>query len=395
MRRLGWAVLVVAVLASCQAVAKPERKPLMEALTAVDEVLATRGSGVLFTPGDLAKAEVTVDLADFTPDPVAGLQKFCRDNKLSCTPLGPHWVVTRQPVEPTITLELKGASVQEGLDQIMQRMGPAAGNLVVEGPLPDDRPVSLKLEEVPAREALRLFAQAAGITVEQTPTGTWVVRPGAGVVRMGGANVPVLGAMVMPGAAGGMVMSPEMATRYFAVPVPEGGSAAGSQAGWGPWAYNPAVARMLGAWGMPNARAEMEQLKRLKTLISLQAKDEPLAKFMAGVAKLTGQQIEVDPAVSPQIKVTATIAGLPADEVIASVAGQAGLMVRVDPLDTANKAGLDEAQAARVVHIVPVSSIEVTGPGISPRSRILGRGMEGFGIPAPAPPAPAAKAEGM
>ncbi len=391
MRRLGWAVLVVALLASCQAVAKPEKKPLMDALTAVDEVLTTSGSGVLFTPGDLAKAEVTVDLADFTPDPVAGLQKFCRDNKLSCTPMGRHWVVTRQPVEPTITLELKGASVQEGLDRIMQRMGAAGGNLVVEGPLPDDRRVSLKLEEVPAREALRLFAQAAGITAEQTPTGTWVVRPGAGMVRVGDANVPVLGAMVMPGTPGGGVMSPELATRYFAVPVPEGaGSAAGSQAGWGPWAYNPAVARLLGTRGLPNARAEMEQLKRLKTLISLQAKDEPLAKFMAGVAKLTGQRIEVDPAVSPQIKVTATIAGLPADEVIASVAGQAGLMVRVDPLDTTNKAGLDEAQAARVVHIVPVSSIEVTGPGISPRSRIPGRGMEGFGIAAPSAPAPAA-----
>ena len=238
-------------------------------------------------------------------------------------------------------------------------------------------------EAAAAEQALSMICDTLGLQ-RQRLGNLWVITRQPTVV-LNNQRVPVVGAMVVPEPPLAAIAGPGVA-----------GSALGSL-----FEVNPVYSRML--YGGPGEYAEALQrgmglldpagygllvgVPRLTRLISIQAKDEPIAEFMAKVAKETGQQIEVHPAVPRDIKITATIAGLPAWEVISSVAQQSGLLVRVDRPGLAEAAtqlheqglasrGDAERRAQEmvdvVVHIVPVSEITVTGARARAGGRFIG-----------------------
>jgi len=209
----------------------------------------------------------------------------------------------------SVTLAVKDTPVGQVIDQITKEAGIS---YALQGEVPLDRKVTIRLNSADPTQALFLVCRAAGL--EGTPSaGGWIIRVPP-VVTVSGATVPVLGALQYS-------VIPDL---FFT------GGRAGAQ--------------------------ELPQFPSHTALVSLDVKDAPLPDAVAQLAKAAKVSIRVDESVSKGIKVTARLYQTPLREVLGLLVGQANLSYTVGEAE--------EAGGAPVVVIVPRPYLEVSGPGI-------------------------------
>lgn len=279
--------------------------------------------------------------------------------------VGFSFAVTFGMEERQVTLDLRDSPVGDALRTVF-RDTPFSFTLSPE--VDKQKKVTVSLKGVPLAAALRAIGNAANLEITAEPDNRWVyvVKPRP-TVTMGGAQVPVVGAMTLgadpAGAGGGTGISRGF---YFVGPTEDTASLL-TRVGTG-------VGRGY-ALGVPPAGPG-------EKLVDLDVKEAPIREAMAQLAKASGVEIVVHPAVSPQIKVTVRAFTVPADWLLTTIVSQCHLTVvtetipaHVAPLVSAEQGEQQQFLPGRCrYHIVPPPEIRVTGvpegpEGPRPRQR--------------------------
>jgi hypothetical protein len=251
--------------------------------------------------------------------------------------------------EKQVTLDLRDAAAEEALRMVF-RDTPFSFTLSPE--VEKGRKVTLSLNEVPFTVALRAIGSAADLEITAEPDNprVYVVKPRP-TVSVGGAPVPVVGAVTL--GTGGAGADDRVSTSRT-------------------WSFIDATdtasllaqaARSRGLIVPPAGPGEK--------LVDLDVKDVPMREAMAQLAKASGLEIVVHPAVSPQIKVTARAFAVPADWLLNTIVDQAHLTVVREALPE-QPAASPGAEAQQFLHpryryhIVPPPEIRVTGAPEAP-----------------------------
>jgi len=222
-----------------------------------------------------------------------------------------------------ITAEFKDAPVLEAIELITRQTGIS---YAVQGELPADRKVTLRLNNAHPQAALTLICEAAGLSWKPGPGG-WIIaaRP---TLTVEGARVPVLGALQYP---------------------PDIGSLVGGGFGSAPWlGTDLRIARA--ALGLP-------QIPSDSTPVTLEVKDANFKEVAAQLSQASKVTIRVNESVPKGLKVTARVYHMPLREVLGLLVNQANLTYMVSE---------PEKEGARpVVIIIPRPYLHVTGPGVN------------------------------
>lgn len=392
MRRLMLLILIAGLLALPALGADETKPPAKQFVVEVYDLQLSRlldllaketGISYAVVPPELAQKAITIN-AGGAPIDLQGALEMLRAAGIDNMRVGDTYVfyartgtaaATIGPVvtppaageEPTVTVDFRDAPLSDALRLIFRdtRYSFAIGPRTKEAPR-----VTLTLQDVPFSTALQVIAQAANVDILREPGNSniyrVVPRP---TVTMGGTQIPVVGAVTLGpgadgGAAGGAAGLPAPGSGLGTNPLvwPSGtpaftwptGTAPFPSAG-GPAFVFPEPGPQVPATTLPTAAAG-------EKLVDLDVKDMSIREAMARLAKASGFQITVHPAVPKGIKVTARAFGVPAEWLLNQIVEQAHLTVVKEAVK-----GKPSAAKAYRYHIVPVPTIRISAAPDLPR----------------------------
>jgi type II secretory pathway component GspD/PulD (secretin) len=251
--------------------------------------------------------------------------------------------------EKQVTLDLRDSPVGDALRTVF-RDTPFSFTLSPE--VEKGRKVTLSLNGVPFTVALRAIGSAADLEITAEPDNprVYVVKPRP-TVSVGGAPVPVVGAVTLGIGTAGADDRVSTSRTWSFIDATDTASLLAQ------------AARSRGLIVPPAGPGEK--------LVDLDVKGASVREAMAQLAKASGLEIVVHPAVSPQIKVTARAFAVPADWLLNTIVDQAHLTVVREVLPE-QPAASPEAKAQQFLHqryryhIVPPPEIRVTGAPEAP-----------------------------
>jgi len=204
---------------------------------------------------------------------------------------------------------------------------------------PKDLRVTLSLRGADPEHAVRMVCEAAGLTCKIDRASVVITAPPT--VNVGGAQVPLLGAMSVSSGLPGIYM---------------------------PGASRSVLRVLQTAEGHASFAGDDK-------LVDLEVKDAPIRETMAKLSEVSSIKIVVHEAVPKEIKITAKMYRMPLGEVLSLIVGQANLTYTVALAPGADakqryESGLItrqeylERQDVATVHIVPKPELKVSGPGV-------------------------------
>jgi hypothetical protein len=293
---------------------------------------------------------------------------------------------------PKISFRWENIGVERAFTELFKATNQS---FVWAGRLEERLPISATMTNVDIKTALDLICQVAGLTYEQR-NGVWVISQGPQMVTVGGARVPLLGAV--PDVSGDvpLVFDGERVGSFLVRPRGSGAAVA------------PTWERRVVGPLSPSARVEFPGSE---TLVDLDVKDSPLSevarKLSAAVnASLESQAQEQEreaksflatPKEPPptfsrpsvdfrrveivaheslrSVRVTARVYRWPAGQVLGMVLEQAGLVYtsQVDepPFEPdPSKEDMLVRKSLTTIYLVPKPMLEVTGPGVPGRGGV-------------------------
>lgn len=198
-------------------------------------------------------------------------------------------------------------------------------------------PVTVRLTNVPFEYALKGIVKMHGATYEHVDN-LWYVFPDPDVVSVGGVNVPVVGALQVPG------MSPDLETARSVVTL---------------------LSHSKQHPGGVETRLLLSQLPYFDMLVDLEVENAPLSEVAKelSVEKDGADRTEiiVHESVPSDVKVTARIYRMRRDEILQMLADQANLDVSVE---TAVQEGKDGPFTPNRVYLIRKPELHVTGSGV-------------------------------
>jgi hypothetical protein len=292
-------------------------------------------------------------------------------------------------VTQRISAEIKDATLDDALRAIFKDTDQS---VVVQSGIVVGALVNLSLKNVPLEDAVKVVTELNGLEYKRVGN-VWIVSQKEGVVTIGGARVPLLGAL--PDVPGESVFERRVGdeTLLFTIPriVRETGAALGPVLG------SPARVDFPGS----------------ETLVDLDVKDAPLSEVVtklsasvnaaltheaqrlvgvvqAGVVQ-AAEHVEIIAHDSlKSMRVTAKVYRWPAGQVLSMLADQTGTVCseeREEPptlaqvlKEVAPEGGVVKLARTARIYLVPKPVLEVTGPGIpEPGSGGVGGGGGGGG----------------
>jgi hypothetical protein len=279
-------------------------------------------------------------------------------------------------VTQRVSVEIKDASLDDALRAIFKDTDQS---VVVQWGIVVGAPVNLSLKNVPLEDAVKAVTELNGLDYKRMGK-VWVVSQKEGVVTVGGARVPLLGAL--PNVPGEPVFERRVGDETLM------------------FVY-PRIVREAGA-GMPISvapnRAQVVEFPGSETLVDLDVKDAALTEVAAKLSAAVNAALKKDaqrrPAVQAaehveiiaheslkNVRVTAKVYRWPAGQVLAMLANQTDTVCsleREEPLRPAQIAkevgpggGVVKLTRTTRIYLVPRPVLEVTGA--SPAAR-EGRG---------------------
>jgi hypothetical protein len=258
-----------------------------------------------------------------------------------------------------VNLDFKDAPVTEVVTKLAQQ---ADISLAIQDEMLKDRKVTVQIRNADPEEALQLVCAAARLRWDQVRPGMWLIYPQP-TVTVGGAEVPILGAVGAPS-------SGDTPTVYYrpldAYIVGEGGSRR--------------IIPRGGTGPAPNVSFEGD-----KNLVDLSLHDVPLVAAMRALSEVSRVPIVVHESVPKEIKVTVKVYKMPLQEVVSRLVAQAGLTYTVEerPAPEVEEAlrervkkgvmndleferELRAAPRVATIHIVPKPELKVSGTRLAP-----------------------------
>jgi hypothetical protein len=287
-------------------------------------------------------------------------------------------------VTQRISAEIKDATLDDALRAIFKDTDQS---VVVQSGIVVGALVNLSLKNVPLEDAVKVVTELNGLEYKRVGN-VWIVSQKEGVVTIGGARVPLLGAL--PDVPGESVFERRVGdeTLLFTIPriVRETGAALGPVLG------SPARVDFPGS----------------ETLVDLDVKDAPLSEVVAKLSaavnvaltheaqRLVGvvqaaEHVEIIAHESlKNVRVTAKVYRWPAGQVLGMLIEQTGVVCSEEvakPLtlaqvlkEVAPEGGVVKLARTARIYLVPKPVLEVTGPGIpEPGSGGVGGGGGGGG----------------
>lgn len=198
-------------------------------------------------------------------------------------------------------------------------------------------PIKVRLTNVPFESALKGIVKMHGATYEQVDN-LWYVFPDPDVVSVGGVNVPVVGALQVPGTPPDFETARSIVTK-FSRPDLDAGAI--------------------------QTRLLLSRLPYFDMLADLEVENAPLSevakKLSLEMEGANGTKIIVHDSVPDDIRVTAKIYCMRRDEIVQMLAGQANLDISVE---TAVQVGKDGPFTPNRVYLIRKPEITVTGSGV-------------------------------
>jgi len=236
--------------------------------------------------------------------------------------------------ERRVSLDLDGATLSDALTSLFKDTDQS---FMLHPSLYGTGPVTVRLTNVPFEYALKGIVKMHGATYDQVDN-LWYVFPDPDVASLGGVNVPVVGALQVPG----MLLDLETARSIVTKFSRSGPDPAGLQ-----------------------TRLLLSQLPYFDVLVDLEVKDAPLSEVAKKLSVekdgANRTEIIVHESVPSDVKVTARIYRMRRDEILQMLSDQANLDVSVE---TAVQEGKDGPFTPNRVYLIRKPEMTVTGSGI-------------------------------
>ena len=250
--------------------------------------------------------------------------------------------------ERRVSLDLEGATLNAALTVLFRDTDQS---FMLHPSLHGAGPITVRLTNVPFQYALKGIAKMHGATYEQVDN-LWYVFPDPDVVSVGGVNIPVVGALQVPG------MPPDLETARSII-------------------TSLSLSKQHPA-GL-ETRLLLSQLPYFDMLVDLEVENAPLSEVAKklSVEKDGADRTEiiVHASVPSDVKVTAKIYRMRRAEILQMLSDQANLDVSVE---TAVQEGKDGPFTPNRVYLIRKPEMTVTGSGV-PGGAGGGGGIRGGG----------------
>lgn len=237
--------------------------------------------------------------------------------------------------ERRVSVDLQGATLSDALTLVFKDTDQS---FMLHPALHGAGPITVRLTNVPFEYALKGIVKMHGATYEQVDN-LWYVFPDPDVVSVGGVNVPVVGALQVPGMPPDLETARSIITKF-------------SRSGPDP--------------GGLQTRLLLSKLPYFDALVDLEVADAPLSevakKLSVSKDGSKGTEIIVHESVPGDLRVTARIYRMRRDEILRMLADQANLDVSVEP---AVQEAKDGPITPNRVYLIRKPRIYVTGFGVT------------------------------
>jgi len=250
--------------------------------------------------------------------------------------------------ERRVSVDLQGATLSDALTLVFKDTDQS---FMLHPSLHGAGPITVRLTNVPLEYALKGIAKMHGATYEQVDN-LWYVFPDPDVVSVGGVNVPVVGALQVPGMPPDLETARSIITKFSRSDLDPGGT---------------------------QTRLLLSQLPYFDMLVDLDVEDATLSEVAKKLSVekdgANRTEIIVHESVPSDVRVTARIYRMRRGQVLQMLADHANLNVSVDP---AVQEGKDGPITPNRVYLIRKPEMTVTGSGV-PGGAGGGGGLRGGG----------------